>query len=209
MPHDFPSYKTVYAYFRKWQKLGIGSEINRVLSHKVRVAEGRDEEATAGIIDSQSVKTTDIGGQERGFDGGKKVNGRKRHIVVDTLGLLLVVLVHAANIADVTAARMLLSDLCLTHSSVKHLWADPGYHGEPIQRVASLWDLNLEMVPCHSSKFEVLPQRWVVERTCAWLGKQRHLSKDYERLPEVSETVVQVAMIPILLNRLCSYIFYL
>ncbi len=100
--------------------------------------------------------------------------------------------------------KMLLTELSLSHPHINHLWADQGYKGKPIQEVASLCDLNLEIVPRHSPEFEILPRRWVVERTFAWLGKQRRLSKDYERLPEISETVVQVAMIPILLNRLCS-----
>lgn len=164
----------------------------------------RNETATAGIIDSQSVKTTDVGGTERGFDGGKKVNGRKRHIVVDTLGLLLVVVVHAANLADVTAVRLLLAEMSLTQPTVEHIWADQGYRGEKLQQVAQSCQLSVEIVKRNSQDFEVLPRRWVVERTFAWLGKQRRLSKDYERLPEVSEAVVQVAMIPLLLNRLSA-----
>lgn len=170
----------------------------------MRLASDRQEKATAGIIDTQSVKTTDVGGLERGFDGGKKIKGRKRHIVVDTLGLILVVLVHAANVADVTGARMVLTEILLTQANVKQIWADQGYRGQRIQKVAQVCQINLEIVKRHSKKFEVLPKRWIVERTFAWLGKQRRLSKDYERLPAVSETVVQVAMIPLLLNRLCS-----
>lgn len=203
LPHDFPRAKTVYSYFRKWQKLGVWSEINQVFRQKVRCSAERNETASAEIIDSQSVKTTDVGGTQRGFEGGKKVNGRQRHIVVDTLGLLLVVVVHAANLADVTAARMVLAQMSLTQPSVEHIWPDQGYRGERLRQVALGCQLTLEIVKRHS-QFEVLPRRWVVERTFAWLGKPRRLSKDYERLPEVSEAVVQVAMIPLLLNRLSA-----
>ena len=204
LPHDLPPAKTVYSYFRKWQKQGVWQRIHDRLRQQVRQKEQREEQPSAGIIDSQSVKTTDVGGRDREFDGGKKVNGRKRHIIVDTLGLVLVVLVHAANVADVTAARLLLAEAALSQPSVDYFWADQGYRGKPLQQVAHGCQLQLEVVKRTSQVFQVQPRRWVVERTFAWLGRQRRLSKDYERLPEVSETVVQVAMIPLMLNRLVS-----
>ena len=120
------------------------------------------------------------------------------------MGLVLAVIVHAANTADVTAARMLLAEASLTQPTVEQVWADQGYQGQRLQQVAQGCDLNLAVVKRQQKHFEVLPRRWVVERTFAWLGKQRRLSKDYERLPEVSESVVFVAMIPLMLNRLSA-----
>ena len=126
---------------------------------------------------SQSVKTTEVGGSERGVDGSKKIKGRKRHLLVDTLGLVLVVLVHAANVADVTASRMLLAEASLTQPTIELVWADQGYRGERLQQVATGCELTLEVVQRQHQGFEVLPRRWVVERTFARLGKQRRLSK--------------------------------
>ncbi len=150
------------------------------------------------------MKTTEIGGAERGFDGGKKVKGRKRHILVDTLGLVLVVLVHAANISDVTAGRMLLAESSLSVPTLQKVWADRGYRGQRLQQVADGCELHLEVVERSQKSFEVEPRRWVVERTLGWLGRQRQLSKDYEGLPEVSEAVVHIAMISLMLNRLVA-----
>jgi putative transposase len=204
LPHDFPPSDTVYAYFRQWQRKGIIEEIHEKLRERVRESSGKQKAVTAASIDSQSVKTTDVGGEERGFDGNKKVNGRKRHLLVDTLGLVLVVLVQAANIADVVAAKTVVMAGKLNQPDLQKIWADLGYRGKKLQELADSLEIDLTLSQKKEKSFKVEPRRWVVERTFAWLGKQRRLSKDYERLPEVSEAVVHFAMIPLMLNRLSS-----
>ena len=134
--------------------------------------------------------------------GEKKVNGRKRHIMVDTLGLMLTVIVHAANLADSTSARMVVADTHLNEPTLEHIWADQGYRGNTLQRVAKGCTVELEIVERTEPGFAVLPKRWVVERTFAWLGKYRRLSKDYERLPQMSECFVYQAMTSLMLKRL-------
>ncbi|MEA5419719.1 IS5 family transposase [Spirulina sp. CCNP1310] len=202
LPNDFPPPKTVYGYWRKWEKKGVWQKIHDELRKRVREQEGRSKTATGGLIDSQSVKTTDIGGSDRGYDGGKKINGRKRHIMVDTLGLLITVIVHAANFADSTSARMVVADAHLNEPTLEHIWADQGYRGDRLQRVADSCAVELEVVERTEPGFAVLPKRWVVERTFAWLGKYRRLSKDYERLPQMSECFVYQAMTSLMLKRL-------
>ncbi|MCA9363874.1 IS5 family transposase [Candidatus Kaiserbacteria bacterium] len=204
MPHDLPHWKTVYTYFTEWDDADVFENINNQLRKEVRTKVGKNTEPTAGIIDSQSVKiVANIG--HSGFDGAKKVNGRKRHIVTDTLGPLLTVVVHEANLSDRASAETVLAKVHASFEKITTIFADQGYTGKLIETIRTTLNITIEIIKRTETKvFHILPRRWVVERTFGWFGYYRRLSKDYEWYPKHSEAFVYISMSNIMLNRLAE-----
>ena len=208
LPKEYPNYNSVYYHYRKWCLDGTWQRLNMALRQLDRQQRGRTADPSAGVIDSQSVKTTEAGG-ERGYDAGKKINGRKRHIVVDTVGNLLEVVVHAAGIQDYDGAKAVLEKLSQSVSTLQKLWADGIYKKNGLVGwVRESFNIVLEIVEREPGQvgFKVLPRRWVVERTFAWLGRYRRLSKDYEKCTKSSEGMVYIASIHTILKRIAPAI---
>lgn len=203
LPQGFPNWQTVYYYFRKWRESEFFVSLNQTLRKKVRLSSGKATDPSAAIIDSQSVKT-DEQAASKGYDAGKKVKGRKRHILVDTLGLLLIVKVLTADIQDRDGAKQLFSEIKGQMPRLQLIWADGGYRGKLIKLVAIkfLWILEIVKRNDDLKIFQVLPKRWIVERTFSWLNRNRRLSKDYERKTTSSEAWIYFSMSILMLKRL-------
>jgi len=203
IPHDLLPWNSVYGYFRAFKAAGAWKKIHDSLREKVRRGCGRKPTPSAAIIDSQSVKTTEVGGV-RGYDAGKKINGRKRHIIVDTIGMIIAVVVHEASIQDRDGAKLVMEKLKERFTRLKLIWADGGYTGKLIEWTRKNINRKLEIVKRSDDTkgFVVLPRRWVVERTFGWLGRYRRMAKDYEKLTESSEAMIHIVMINLMSKRL-------
>jgi putative transposase len=205
LPGDFPPWQTVYSYFAAWRDDGTLARLHAELRAQARAAAGRNPQPTAAVIDSQSVRAADtVPRASRGWDNAKKVNGRKRHIAVDTGGLVLDVVITAASVQDRQGARPLLWNTHRACRGVRLVWADAGYTGK-LATWAAVMKMTLQIVSKRDPHaFEVLPRRWVVERTFAWISKHRRTVRDYERLPASHEAMILWAMIALMTRRLAQ-----
>ena len=202
LPHDLPPKSTVYEYYRKWQRDGRWKAVHDALRRKTRQHEGRNPEASAGIVDSQSAKTSE-NCDAAGYDAGKKINGRKRHLLVDTLGLIIAVVVTLASVQDRDGAKQVFASAA-DQPRLEKVWADGGYRGKLVDWTSKNCAWNLEIVerPSGSKGFVLLPRRWVVERTFGWLNRYRLLSKEFETTIQSSTADIHIAMTSLMLRRI-------
>jgi transposase len=204
LPHDFPPRSTVYGYYAEWERDGTTEVIHELLRRRVRTAAGRAAEPTAALVDSQSIRTSNnVPEASQGIDAGKRIKGRKRHIVTDTMGLLLVVMVTAASMQDTTGGRLLMDAVGVGFPGVAKAWVDSGYKRSVIERGAA-YGIDVEVVSKLEGQkgFKPLPKRWAVERTFGWLALHRRLVRDYETLPNRSQSMIYWAMIDNMSRRL-------
>ncbi len=201
LPHDFPPWASVYYYFRKWKEDETWFLVHQALHQELREAQGKNASPSAAMIDSQSVKTSQMA-ETQGFDGNKKIKGRKRHTVVDTLGIPLVVKVHDANLSDGKQSIDIFQTLFFWFISIKMVWADAAYRGKLADYLWCAFQCKLEIAPTLKTKgFQLVPKRWIVERTFGWFQWSRRLNIDYERQAHFSEVMVYLVSIKIMLNR--------
>ena len=201
LPADFAPWETIYYHFSKWKKAEVFEIIHEALVEKTRVIKGRKEEPTVGIIDAQSVKNTLVSSQNKGFDAGKKIKGIKRHIIVDTLGLVLAVVIQSASVQDRDGAVEVVNKLCESWKKVVKIFADNGYRGQLIKRIKTKFKIELEIIKRDQlNTFKILPKRCIVERTFAWIDTNRRNSKNYERLNNTSVAMVHLSAIRIMIK---------
>lgn len=202
LPEDFAPWKLVYYYFSSWKKSEIFEIIHESLVERIRVKKGKKEEPTVGIIDAQSVKNTLVSSEDKGFDAGKKIKGIKRHIIVDTLGLVLAVVIQSASVQDRDGAVAVVTKMLESWKKVVKIFADGGYRGQLIETIKAKFKIELEIIKRDElHTFKILPKRWIVERTFAWIDTNRRNSKNYERLNNTSVAMVHLSAIRIMLKR--------
>jgi len=204
LPSDFAPWNTVYFYYSKWKNEGLIEELNEILRNYIRNKSGKSISPSVGIIDSRSVKTTRLGGLDRGIDGCKKVKGRKQHIITDTMGLLLAVVVHAANVHDSQSAFRVIGQLQYRFSHLVKIIADGGYRGDLVENVkhAFGWTMQVVLRTDSNKGFQVVQKRWIVERTFAWFENDRRLCRNFELTFDSAEEMVKIAAIKLLMNKI-------
>jgi putative transposase len=202
LPSDFPKWSIVYYYFSVWKNNEVLEQIHESLVEKIRRKHSKKEDPSVGIIDAQSVKSTLVSSEDKGFDAGKKIKGIKRHIIVDTLGLILAVVIQSASVQDRDGAIRVIDKLVENWKKIIKIFADGGYRGQLIETIKTKFKIDLEIIKRDElHTFKILPKRWIVERTFAWIDTNRRNSKNYERLNQTSVAMVHLAAIRIMINR--------